>query len=251
MRFSLLHPSRRRPLLAERAAREWHAQRSGEHECEHLLSVDDDDPELAAYRDLAERAGLVLLVHRNRSLVDAVNRAAAAASGDVLVVISDDFGCPPRWDAALAAVIGDDLDVAVLVDDAVDGRILTLPILGRDLYRALGYVYHPAYFSMYCDDDLTETARLRGCLRDARHLVFPHRHFSVAGIEPDETYARQNSGRAWLEGWRVFAKRRSGGFGSRPRTLAVTLAEARIEAEYWARRLGGPVKRRLLRLRSR
>jgi len=242
IRFSLLHPSRGRLERAAEAIAEWAARRSGAYPVEHILSVDTDD-DVAGYRRLATAHGVQLVVNPNRSIVDAANAAARAATGDVFIVVSDDFGCPDAWDRALAEVIGERRDVAVLVNDAIQGRIMTLPILGRALYERLGYVYHPAYVSMFVDDDLTLTAAAMGRLIDARHLVFPHRHYS-AGLAPsDPTYTRQNSNAAWWHGWRVLEKRRAGGFGLGERTFAVRVKELEIDVRYFTRIYGSRVKR--------
>jgi hypothetical protein len=234
VRFSLLHPSRGRLGLAEAAIAEWSGKASGAHRIEHILSIDADD-DVAGYQALASRTGVRLIVNPNRSLVDAANHAARIATGEVFIVVSDDFGCPDAWDATLAAILGDRRDVAILVDDGVDGRILTLPIIGRALYERLGYVYHPAYFSMFVDDDLTETAAALGKLVDARHLRFPHRHYSIGQRESDATYARQNSARAWRVGRRTFERRQVTNFGLQPRTLRVRARELVIDARYAVR----------------
>ena len=133
------------------------------------------------------------------------------------------------------------------VFEYADGRIMTLPIVGRALYETLGYVYHPAYISMFCDDDLTHTAAAMGRLVDARHLEFPHRHFSVGSSAPDATYARQNSNAAWWHGWRVLEKRRANGFGLGARTLAVRAKEVEVDVRYFVRIYGSRVKRLLAR----
>lgn len=242
MKFSLVHPSRSRLARAETAITEWRTQASGSHELEHILSVDADDPSLSGYRDLAARCGSRLEVHPNRSMVEALNRGARAAGGDVMVAISDDFGCPPAWDRAIVDAIGGRELAAVLVDDGVNARILTIPIMTRAFYRRLGYVYHPAYISMWADDDLTEVARREEALVDARHLLFPHRHMFVALAEADETYARQNSNRSWWHGWRTYEKRKLEDFGRRPRTLDVRVKQLRVDLYYFTRTLGSAVK---------
>jgi hypothetical protein len=246
IRFSLLHPSRGRLALAATAIDEWAARHSGVHAVEHVLSVDADD-DVDGYRRVAADHGAGIIVNANRSIVDAANAAARASTGDVLIVVSDDFGCPQDWDVALADVMGDRRDVAVLVHDGIAGRIMTLPVLGRALYERLGWVYHPAYVSMFCDDDLTDTAAAMGRLIDARHLVFPHRHYT-AGLAPlDATYARQNASAAWLHGWRVFEKRRAARFGLAPRSLGLRVRELGIDARYLVRVAGSRTKRALLR----
>jgi hypothetical protein len=246
IRFSLLHPSRGRVARAAQAIAEWTARRNGAHAVEYILSVDTDD-DVAGYRGVAEATGVRLVVNVNRSIVDAVNAAARASTGDVLIVVSDDFGCPDGWDRAVAEVVGDRRDAAVLVHDGIEGRIMTLPILGRALYETLGYIYHPAYVSMFCDDDLTHTAAAMGRLVDARHLMFPHRHYTVGLSAVDATYARQNSNAAWWHGWRVMEKRRANGFGLGARTLAVRAKEVEIDVRYFVRIYGSRVKRLLAR----
>ncbi len=228
VKISLVHPSRGRVERAEAAAQEWASRARGPHAREHLLSVDDDDPALAGYRALAERAHLTLLSGPNRTMVEAVNRAAALASGDLIVVVSDDFGCPEGWDDLLAGVARP--GSAVFVHDAIAGRIMTLPVLTRAFYERVGHVYHPAYLSLWADDELTAVAAQSGALVDARHLVFPHRHFHADPGVFDPTYAWQNRAEAWWHGWRVFEQRKLTAFGTRPRTVAVRLSEARIAA---------------------
>ncbi len=135
MQFSLIHASRGRPRMAEAAILEWTGKSSGQHTYAYTLSTDTDDAAVDAYRELAARRNIQLVVDVNRSVVEAWNRAATRTSGDVLVAVSDDFGCPADWDLALDAAIGDCLDVAVLVHDGWEGRIMTLPIVGRPFYE--------------------------------------------------------------------------------------------------------------------
>ena len=245
MKFSLVHPSRGRPEQAVKAASEWRSRSSGEHDIEHLLSVDGNDPSLAQYRQIVPM-GTRLIVEPNRSLVEAANRAAAVSVGDVLIVVSDDFGCPENWDQSLARVFGERRDIAVLVNDGLGARILTLPILGRELYRRLGYVYCPAYHGMFVDDDLTETARAMNVLVDARSLLFPHRHFTIGESTIDATYLRHNQPLSWWNGWRTFQKRRLDGFGAVAPDPEARAAAARVDL-YVRLRVAGSIVRRLWR----
>lgn len=238
MKFSLVHPSRERVDRAESAFREWR-DAAATHAIEHVLSVDADDPSLDGYRALAATIGSTLVVGPNRTMVEAVNRGAAAATGDVLIAIADDYGCPPDWDVALVAAIGGRDHAAVWVHDNIEGRIMTLPILTRRFYERIGGIYHPSYVSMYADDDLTEVARVHGATVDVRKtLMFPHRHASVGLSEADGVHARQNSSFSWWYGWRAFQLRRVDDFGPRKRGLGPAMARARIHAYYRVRRLG-------------
>ena len=248
VRFSLIHPSRGRVNMARETIAEWRGAASGRCEYEYLLSIDADDPNGDAYAAMAKESRVDLLVNRNRSMVDAVNRAAQRSTGDVLIVVSDDFGCPPEWDLAIAAAIGDRKNIAVLVDDAIEGRIMTLPIVDRAFYESAGHVYHPDYISMFSDDDLTEHARQSGRLIETPGLTFPHRHPQASGAELDDTYRRQGRPLAWIEGRRVLARRRAMRFGAAPKSAALTIALARIDITAAWQRAGSRIKRRLLGL---
>jgi hypothetical protein len=242
VKFSLVHPSRGRPDQAAAAVREWRGAASGEHSIEHLLSVDDDDADLPAYEARAGELKIGLVKGPNRTLVEAANRAAERAGGDVLIVVSDDFGCPRGWDQSLAAILGGRRDQAVLVDDALGARIMTLPILGSDLYRRLGYVYHPAYHGQFVDEDLTETARALGALIEAKTLVFPHRHFMAGRAKVDATYLRHNQPRSWWSGWRTFQQRKLQGFGVREPVAEAARLSSRIELYVRLRVLGSAIR---------
>ena len=235
MVFSLIHPSRQRLDRAEAAIHEWRGNASGHHPIEYFLSVDEDDADLEGYRDLATRLQVRLVVGSNRSLVDAVNRAAALTRGDVLIVVSDDFGCPRHWDDALAGIAGTRRDMAIQVHDGNGATRLTLPIVGCALYKRLGYIYYPGYFSMFADDDLTGVARSLGALVDAHHLQFPHRHYLFGLAEADATYARQNALDKWWAGWRLHETRVATEFGQASLTPALAWRLLGINAYYWMR----------------
>ena len=233
--FSLIHPSRGRVDAAQRAiARVGRLRASRPDRIEYLLSVDASD-DSAAYRAVAEREGVHIVVGPNRSPVEAVERAARVTAGRILIVVSDDFGCPPGWDELLLAVSDGHTGFGVLVHDGMDARIMTLPIIDRAMYERLGHLYCPRYQSMFVDDDLTEAVRRFGHLVDARHLLFPHRHVTVGLAPDDETYRRQHRVEVWWQGWRMFQRRKATNFGRARWTPGVAARVAAIDAYYFGR----------------
>jgi glycosyltransferase involved in cell wall biosynthesis len=217
MKISLLHPSRNRAATAGAVIAEWLGKRSGLHPIEYILSIDDNDGQTAEYRRLAEQQGARLVIHPNRNSVQACNQAARAATGDLLIMVSDDFGCPEGWDEALVRAIGERRDIAVLVDDGCGARTMTLPIVDRAFHQRSGYLLFPGYVHLFCDNDLEEMARRLGKLIDAKHLVFPHRHYTVGAAPYDQTY--HHAGSSWGRDELLFAQRRVRDFGLRPLTL--------------------------------
>jgi hypothetical protein len=216
-KIALIHPSRNRPAQAFAALSMWHMRASGDPtiEIKHYLSVDEDDPELSTYSMMFSSMG-GRVNPPGGSVVAATNSAAARAyedGADILVYLSDDFECPERWDVSVVARCFLHAPCVLKVNDGlqpVHVRVLTIPIMNRKAYESLGYFFHPAYLSMFCDQHLYEVAALRGWIRDFPDLLFRHKHHSL-GLSPnDETY--RASERNWSQGETVYNTHKSHGF---------------------------------------
>jgi glycosyltransferase involved in cell wall biosynthesis len=221
-KISILHPSRNRAIRGHACYANWLVRSSGKVEIEWIVSIDDDDSQAEEYRLRFNPFAAKVIQNKNRSMVDAVNAAAKVSTGDLLVVVSDDFDCPADWDQGLMAIFNNERDnpyYAVHVNDGYSypmgdpsNRLLTLPIVTRHLYSKIGYVYHPAYFSMYADNDLYEVCAKHFRIVDAGHLLFEHLHPSLNKSPEDATFRRQNSAQAYQMGKAIFAQRQSNEF---------------------------------------
>lgn len=206
--ISLLHPSRGRPHKSHDNATEW-LRKSGVP-TELIVSIDSSDPSRKEYESLYRG----LIVNDNKSVVEATNRAASEARSNILVYLSDDFVCPNNWGKLIveefAKYTGPTL---IKVDDCLqkfDVPVLTIPMMNRALYKKLGYFWHPAYKSMFCDEHLYWRSKKLNALRMAAHLKFEHHHVSVGKAKDDETYRR--SAANWDQGKALFAQHKSQGF---------------------------------------
>jgi hypothetical protein len=214
MKFSIIHPSRGRPHQSFKCSQLWYDHFSKENDFEYILSLDDDDP--SKYKDFPI-PNFKKIINKNRSLVDAVNKAANICDGDILIVVSDDFECPQNWDKSIIeAVMANDNFVLMINDGYKHLNIISLPILSRKFYEKYGYVYYEEYFSIYADADLYERAKMDDKIIEVRHLLFKHNHYTVKnGLPYDNTYARENSKEAWRIGDEVITRRRENGFKDR------------------------------------
>ncbi len=209
--ISLLHPSRGRPEKSFHNAMEWISKAGCKVEL--IVSVDIDG-DWREYHEIYYSEIAVLLVYPNNSVVEATNRAAKEATGDILVYLSDDFKCFDNWGIAVENEFKKHKGPTLIkVDDCLqkfDVPVLTIPMMNRELYNKLGYFWHPAYKSMWVDCDLYETVKRIGALKLAEHLKFPHEHHSIGKAENDETYKRSEAN--WQQGLEVFNKRKRQNF---------------------------------------
>lgn len=204
--ITLLHPSRSRIDKSLEATRKW-LKKAGTKDISLIVSIDEDDPQLDIYRWNYPDA----LIGNNRSAVDAINRAAEIAAGDLMIILSDDTDCPDNWAELIEDEVRGKKDFVLRVEDGIQSWLITAPIFDRIYYNRFGYVYHSVYRHMFCDTEFTHVAfGLDRVIKSS--LLFPHLHYSVKnlGIKPDEINHRAD--RTTTEGRNLYLQRFQKGF---------------------------------------
>lgn len=233
--FSILHPSAR-PDAWRKVYDDWMGKCVDPSQVEYVLCADERwgfdgrSPKIQGHVPF-ENLRMVWNTGR-RCYVDAVATAAKAATGQILIVIADDqFACD-GWDEELKSVLALRsmrsprnemsnspefvVEVSTGTPDEHDRGIFVMPIVSRARYERLGYLFYPEYESMYADNDLCSHARQDGVVIDARHLIFPHKHFLFTpGVQEDEAYRAQNRRQAYIAGDFILGCRHRAGFKTR------------------------------------
>ena len=120
--------------------------------------------------------------------ISAINSNIKDKSFDIVICASDDM--VPKvysWDQKIATAMKEhfpDLDGCVHFNDGnTNGKLITFSILGKTLYDRFGYIYHPDYKSLYCDDEFTQVVRAMGKEKYIDQVIISHEHYSVEGTE--------------------------------------------------------------------
>ena len=205
MKISILHPSKGRPFQALKTTLAWIEKASGKYPIEYIISLDDNDTFTDQYLSMYEDTNVRVIITPSRSCVGAVNEAAKAATGDILIVVSDDFECPLDWDKIVVKNMDMSTPCALHVDDGITNyaRIMTIPIINRKLYEVLGYVYHPAFVSMWADNHLYEVVSIKGKIVIVED-VFQHNHYINGKRKKDATDNNHGSTEKYNEGKVIF-----------------------------------------------
>jgi len=212
MKISLLHPSRNRPKLAAKACRKWLESSVDQSNIEYILSLDTDESMVTEYflefKDLLEK--IKVIYNPNRSAIDAINNAAKESTGDLLIVVSDDFDCPQLWDNFLRQELKDKEDFIVKVRDGIQDFIITIPIMDRKYYERFNYIYYPEYLHMFCDSELSSVAYM---LEKTIYLdaMFLHKHYITGMAHRDHIHIKNDS--TWKQGEDLFKARKEINFG--------------------------------------
>lgn len=214
--ISLIHPSRGRAEKSVENVRNWKRKSGLINDVEVIVSIDSGDTNYyGVYEEFNHPLHRVSIIQSdNKSVVEATNRAAKEAKGDILIYLSDDFDCPSNWGPLVMKEFeGVEGPCLLKVDDCLQPfhiPVLTIPIMNRALYERLGYFFHPEYRSMFCDQHLFEVCNKNRWIKNAPHLKFQHNHVSVGKAPDDETYRR--SAANWDHGKALFAKHKAMGF---------------------------------------
>jgi hypothetical protein len=138
---------------------------------------------------------------------------------DVVVCASDDM-IPHAygWDDEIALAMTEHfpkLDGCVHFNDGYTGnKLITFSILGKNLYNHFGYIYHPDYKSLYCDNEFTQEVTRLNKVAYIDKMIVKHEHYGEEGNSNSGDYdfaAKKTlyfSGRDGL----VFKQREAAGF---------------------------------------
>lgn len=249
--FSILHAVAWLPFRWLKAWKTWSEQAHNHGQVEYIIACHERDfqqisMEVAqAKKEFPWGLPVRLVVNNGRyNCVDNWNAAAAASTGEWLVLASDNLYAPKNWDVALLTEAGSLLNPltvpAVLHIDTGsprDGELMSHAVMSRALYERWGYFYHPDYESMYADDDLTEHAVMLGVIRNARAVRFNHEtpHFNREN-EQDAVFRQQNRAEAYELGRVVLARRREERFGEPEGTATPMPTAASALADFMASR---------------
>jgi hypothetical protein len=179
-RLVIKFPSRNRPEKFKSVFTKYLTFLSGRHYVRFILTLDEDDPTMNNPKlqqwiaTRARNAQISYFYGQSKTKVEACNADLDGVDGDVLLLASDDMvPVHLHYDEVIFAVFRQtfpDFTGAIKFWDGVrpkEDPLMTLSVIGFPLYRQFGYIYHPDYKSMCCDNEQTQVftslKKLRRC----------------------------------------------------------------------------------------
>lgn len=203
-KISILFPSRGRARQSHATAEHWISNIGEGVDYELILSIDRSDDQGARYKQQHRATATKILHEPNESMVQAANRAAEASTGDILILISDDFKAPKDWGLNLIRETNGKTDWIMKTQDGIQSWLITLPLMDRAYYNRFGYIYYPIYRHLFSDSEMSCVADITE-RKIVSKLVFPHEHYSVMKTRPDPTSSRADA--TWKQGEDLFIER--------------------------------------------
>lgn len=190
MHILVKYPTRQRPDQFERTL----AQYLG-------LSSDPSKMTIQVITDASDRTmvGRVqgVTTHTGSGKINAINYGTPSEGWDILLLASDDMVPQVKgYDQAIRDAMSEhypDTDGALWIHDGRQDAICTIVCMGRAYYDRFGYVYHPSYKSLWCDNEWTEVAQSLGKITKLPELI-RNESPDWGGVQKkDRLYLKNNS----------------------------------------------------------
>lgn len=211
--ITIIHPTRNRPEKALSTVRKWLSNADKTENIEYLLSIDNDDKsDYSIFETIGDEFDVDAYIWQtpNKSAIQAINICAEVCTGNILIVVSDDFDCIPHWDTLLLKELAGKEDFLLKTDDGLQKTLVTLPIMDRKYYERFGYIYHPDYLHMHADEEMTIIALMLGRYIKS-DLLFPHLHYTTGAMQMDDINVKNNA--TWAHGQATLDRRSLNNFG--------------------------------------
>ena len=165
-----------------------------------LVSVDDDDESCGgefpkSCLNVSDKFNPQWVKSgKSENKINAINRDVdfwRMYHWDCIINVSDDVIFTKKdFDIDIAEAFAGDYDKCLHFPDGYQSHLITVSVLGRKYYDRFGYIYHPDYKSLYCDDEQTQVAMMLGKHQYVDKNIFEHRHPAWGKAEMDAQYVR-------------------------------------------------------------
>jgi hypothetical protein len=227
LKILIKFPTRNRPNKFIKTLDQYYAMAKDVDNIRFIISCDVDDITMNnknMISDMGKYKNLKIYFGDNKTKIEAIN-ADIDNDFDILLLASDDM-LPIKvgYDDVIRKLFENnfpDGDGTLWFNDGVRGKSLnTLSIMGKKYYDRFGYIYHPSYKSLYCDNEFTEVSKSLNRVIYIDECIIAHLHPNTDISLKDELYERND---AFLnEDMETYIKRYKNNF--KPRVILISFA---------------------------
>jgi len=213
-RLLIKFPTRSRPEQFISVLDKYYKNLSNNYPYTFVITCDADDKTMnnkAMREQLKTYPNLIVRYGNSRTKVEACN-ADVDLPFDILLLASDDMiPVAKNYDQI---IIEDmlkffpDFDGVLSYNDKYVGEALnTYPVMGSKYYQRFGYIYHPIYKSLCCDNEFTLVSKMLGKEKYIDTILLHHAHPYWHDCKQDALYKKNN--RSHRRDKRIFFSRKA------------------------------------------
>jgi hypothetical protein len=167
-----------------------------------LITLDNDDESMKnnihRFEEYKKKCKLVYFFCDSKTKIQACNADMNKVSGwDIVLLASDDMvPIVDGYDDIIRKDMNNffgDMDGVLWYNDGGQNNINTLSILGKKYYDRFGYIYHPDYVSLWCDNEFTEVSEQLNKVHKSDKIIIEHKHPVYQKTNYDQLYVRNES----------------------------------------------------------
>lgn len=150
-----------------------------------VVKYDLDDPCHSDYaKMLTNYTRILAMSGYSDSKISAINRSIPLYDWDIIVDLSDDFVITRKgFDDIIREHCGPDDCIHFPEPYATkqnannrNANIIIMACMGREYYNRFGYIFNPEYKSLFCDNEVTDVAKILGRYKYVDEDIFYHAH---------------------------------------------------------------------------
>ena len=215
----LVHlPTRQRPNKFLKVLADYIQKANDNDNICYLISIDNNDitfDENIFKQATALHPNVIIFSGKSKSKIEACNRDIHRVENwDILILASDDMVCQVQgWDDIIRKDMlanFSDFDGVLYYPDGYT-KLNTMCIMGWRYYKRFGFIYHPSYISLFCDDEFMQVSRILGKEYKSDKILFKHEHPLWKGEKYDALMVKNES--YYAADKKVFDRRKSINFG--------------------------------------
>lgn len=197
MRLLIKFPTRSRPSKFLEVLKKYVIGSHDMSKTRIIVSIDEDDATMTNHVIAQAKSfhqNIQVIKGPSSGKVGAINRDMPDPSEfDILLLASDDMvPYVNQYDRIIRDSMEQmypDTDGVLFFNDGYTGRRLnTLVICGSKYYSRFGYIYHPKYKSLFCDNEFMDEANRLGKQTYYDQPIIKHEHYTHIRAKPDVLY---------------------------------------------------------------
>ena len=209
-KISCIHPTCR-PALAVETRKKWLDSADKPELIEYITCFDTEDPDKLKLRIEKNKNIINIYEPFSFGIVKKCNIAARYVKNDCIIVATDDTIPEKKWDTKILESTDWSEELVLNVSDGTESKdtrvyMVKTVILSKKRYEKLGYILHPDFSHVYCDNFHSWISHRDSIVLDRKDIMFEHLHPSIGKSEIDEFYLKCNTQDEYNRGERIFQK---------------------------------------------
>ena len=209
-KITCIHPTCR-PEMARKTRSKWLKLCDNSKRVQYITCFDSKNKHELLIRKKKRKNIIELYENYSFGIVKKCNYAANFATSNCIIVATDDTIPEKGWDTKILHSIDWSKEIVLNVSDgteSVDQRayMVKTVIMSKKRYNNLGYILHPDFKHVYCDNYHSWISHRDNVVLDRKNILFEHFHPSLGKSDPDEFYINASTLDEYIKGQKIFLR---------------------------------------------